>query len=50
MRLVDFQRGNPYTYRCEDIEEIRNSKYLFLRKVDEKVDSELINLIEELWD
>lgn len=45
MRLVDFSRGNPYVYRKSDIEEIRNSKYVFVRKVDERVEPGILELI-----
>lgn len=32
MRLIDWQRGNPYTWRDEDWEELRQSDKLFARK------------------
>ena len=47
MRLVDFHRGNPYTYCSSDIEEIKKSKYIFVRKIDERLDKRIISLIEE---
>ena len=45
MRLVDFHRGNPYTYHSSDIEEIKKSEYLFVRKIDEDVDKHIEELI-----
>ena len=33
IRLIDWQRGNPYVWQEKDIEEIRNSECLFIRKV-----------------
>lgn len=42
MRLVDFKRGNPYTWVNSDLSEIIASKYLFIRKVDDRVDNVLI--------
>ena len=34
MRLIDWDRGEPYTFRSEDIPEIEESDCLFVRKVD----------------
>ncbi|MBC5710563.1 hypothetical protein H8S75_21685 [Hungatella sp. L12] len=45
MRLIDFHRGNPYTYRSTDIEEIKRSDYLFVRKVDERIEPGILELI-----
>lgn len=45
MRLVDFKRGNPYIYRSKDINEIKDSAYLFIRKVDERIDKNILELI-----
>lgn len=47
MRLVDFSRGNPYTFRSSDIEEIKSSEYLFIRKVDERVDKDILDIISK---
>ena len=46
LRLLDFHRGNPYVYRSDDIDEIKKSEYLFVRKVDERVDNGLLELIK----
>ena len=45
LRLVDFSRGNPYTYKSSDLEEIKNSEYLFVRKVDERVEPGILERI-----
>lgn len=42
VREIDWNRGKPYVYRVEDYLELKNSKNLFARKFDEKVDSEII--------
>ena len=41
MRLIDWTRGNPYTFTHEDIDELRRSDKFFVRKIDES-DEELI--------
>ena len=33
LRLIDWKRGNPYTFQMQDIEEIMDSDRLFCRKV-----------------
>lgn len=47
MRLIDWNRGRPYVFRRQDMEELTNSPCLFARKFDEKVDE---NIIDELYD
>ncbi|MHA8051683.1 beta-1,6-N-acetylglucosaminyltransferase [Aquirufa sp. ROCK-SH2] len=45
MRLIDWSRrdGNsPYTWRMSDWEYMKNSPFLFARKIDERVDKSLI--------
>ena len=45
MRLVDFSRGakgSPYTFRIGDYDKIVESKYLFARKFDQRVDAEIV--------
>lgn len=44
-RYIDWNRGNPYVFRENDFEELISSRYLFARKFDSKVDSEIINKI-----
>lgn len=42
MRLIDWHRGTPYTYRMDDFHLLEQSHMLFARKFDEKIDSEII--------
>lgn len=42
LRLIDWNRGAPYTFVFEDFPEIINSDRLFARKFDERVDKEVI--------
>jgi hypothetical protein len=50
MRLIDWNRGNPYTWRLSDMEEIKHSDLLFARKFDELVDAgiilEVVNMVK----
>lgn len=46
-RLIDWDRGNPYTFRASDFEELINSEYLFARKFDPQVDSNIINQLHK---
>ena len=34
MRLIDWQRGNPYSFQIEDLNELFNSNKMFCRKVE----------------
>ena len=45
MRLIDWNRGNPYVYQKEDFDELMNSDMLWARKFDSSIDTEVINLI-----
>lgn len=45
VRKIDWERGGPYTWHKEDFEELVNSDFLFARKFDENVDSEIIDMI-----
>ncbi len=45
MRLIDWERGNPYIFRSEDLKLIKNSPCIFARKFDLNVDSEIIDNI-----
>ena len=48
MRLIDWDRGgngNPYTYQSADYELLANSKMLFARKFNEKLDKAIIDRI-----
>ena len=45
MRAIDWERGQPYVYRMEDLEPLLQSDYLFARKFDLKVDGEIVNAL-----
>lgn len=45
LRYIDWKRGNPYVWRSQDYAELMKSPYLFARKFEEKVDSEIIDQI-----
>ena len=45
VRLIDWNRGGPYTWRIDDFDEMMKSKCMFARKVDEKVDNKIIEKI-----
>ena len=47
MRLIDWNRGNPYVFRKNDFEELISSKCMWARKFDDEVDSEIIDLLIE---
>lgn len=47
MRLIDWKRGNPYVFRSEDFEELMSSPYMFARKIDQRVDAEIIRMISD---
>lgn len=49
MRLIDWKRGTPYTFRLSDLEEIKNSPAMFARKFDGSVDAEIVRKIQELY-
>ena len=46
IRLIDWERGKPYTFKMEDYNELAGSKMLFARKFDENVDNDII---EKIW-
>lgn len=45
LRHIDWERGEPYTFRAEDYEELMNTEDLFARKFDMQVDAKIINMI-----
>lgn len=47
MRLIDWNRGNPYIFQKEDFEELINSQYLFARKFSIEKDKEIINQLKK---
>ena len=46
-RLIDWNRGTPYVWRKNDFKEIVSSDRMFARKFDEKIDMEIIKLVEK---
>lgn len=44
-RYIDWNTGTPYTWRNTDIEDLLESEYLFARKFDKNIDSEVIDKI-----
>lgn len=42
MRLIDWKRGGPYTFKSSDYDELINSPMLFARKFDLNQDAEII--------
>lgn len=45
MRLIDWNRGAPYTFELKDIDEIASSSMLFARKFDASTDRDIIEKI-----
>lgn len=45
IRYIDWKRGNPYTFRMEDYQELKSSSALFARKFDEATDPGIIEKI-----
>lgn len=45
LRAIDWQRGDPYVYRAEDVPALLASEKLWGRKFNEKLDQEAIDLI-----
>lgn len=49
MRLIDWNRGEPYVFRSEDWEELRDSDMLWARKFDARVDSQIIEKLRDYY-
>lgn len=47
VRLIDWQRGKPYTWTSNEFDEIMSSKALFSRKFSMTMDENLVNKIVE---
>lgn len=45
MRLIDWNRGKPYTYRMADYDELCKSDMMFARKFDSNIDKEIVEKI-----
>lgn len=46
-RYIDWERGAPYVFRMDDLDDLLSSECMFARKFDENVDREII---ERLYD
>ena len=44
-RYIDWKRGNPYTFRINDFDELINSNCFFARKFSKKTDKEILDKI-----
>ena len=49
MRFIDWQRGSPYTFTINELDELRESNMLFARKFDPVKDEQIILKIQELY-
>lgn len=49
MRLIDWNRGKPYTFRLSDYDELCESDMMFARKFDSSVDKEIIKKIYDTF-
>ena len=47
MRLIDWNKGNPYVWHISDYDELINSNMLFARKFDVLKDCEIIDKLKE---
>lgn len=47
MRLIDWNRGNPYVFRKSDYNEIIKSEMLWARKFDSRIDKDIIRMVGE---
>lgn len=47
MRLIDWRRGTPYTFRSADKEELFTSDMMFARKFDSEIDQDIIKEISD---
>lgn len=45
LREIDWERGNPYTYRIEDLGLLLNSHKMFGRKFDSEIDRDIVDSI-----
>ena len=46
-RIIDWERGKPYTWREDDFEELVSSQALFARKFSSTTDQRIINLLKQ---
>lgn len=45
MRYIDWKRGNPYVFKKDDYDKLIDSPYLFARKFDLDIDSDIVQKI-----
>ncbi len=45
LRYIDWEKGNPYIFRLEDLSDLLNSNCLFARKFDDTIDSQIIESV-----
>lgn len=43
LRMIDWYRGDPYTFTIDDFNLLKNSKYFFARKFDQNIDRDIID-------
>ena len=43
MRYIDWERGNPYVFKEEDLERLLKSRMLFARKFDVETNKKIID-------
>lgn len=48
MRLIDWDRGDPYVWRISDSEELRTTHMLFARKFDIRIDESVVRFVENI--
>ena len=49
MRLIDWNRGNPYVFTIDDLSEIKTSPMLFCRKFSSDVDVDVVDTIVSIF-
>ncbi len=47
VRLIDWQRGDPYVFQAEDFEQLKASPMLWARKFDARKDSRIIHMLKQ---
>lgn len=47
LRCIDWERGKPYTFRADDFMMLTQSKAMFARKFDERLDNTIIEMVQE---
>lgn len=47
MRHIDWNRGKPYVFRKDDFDELMASPCMFARKIDQRVDADIIRMLSD---